>query len=108
MIGSPENRAEIIMLILIYTEAALALLFLAGMLWGDPGVVKRNVSICFSSKSSSFYVLWCNPCLPPPLTPCSPVLHPSYSPPPLILPPLAPLLTPSLSLFRGWCGARPG
>lgn len=44
------------MLILIYTEAALALLFLAGMLWGDPGVVKRNVSICFSSKSSSFYV----------------------------------------------------
>eukprot|EP00729_Bicosta_minor_P017808 gene17808-20774_t len=47
MIGSPENRAEIIMLILIYTEAALALLFLAGMLWGDPGVVKRNAKNCY-------------------------------------------------------------
>lgn len=87
------------MLILIYTEAALALLFLAGMLWGDPGVVKRNVSICFSSKSSSFYVLWCNPCLPPPLTPCSPVLHPSYSPPPSSFPPSPPSSLPPCHSF---------
>ncbi|KAL1528389.1 hypothetical protein AB1Y20_009739 [Prymnesium parvum] len=43
----PESYLSILGRIAILTEAAVALACLCGLMFGDPGVVKRSVSTCF-------------------------------------------------------------
>jgi len=46
-VGAPPYGAEMAALVLIYAEMVVALLSLGGLLFGDPGVVKRSPETCY-------------------------------------------------------------